>query len=101
MANTAKSFIATLRSKPDRRDDLIALQTELKSLVHEHEPDVLNYELLQSEDDPNLFYCIATFRDEAAYDKHMSIDFHDRLVPPILDCVDGEMDLKFFKSWSE
>ena len=98
MAQPAKSFIATLRAKPEKRDELIALQTELKSLVHEHEPDVWVYELYQSEDDENLFYCVATFKDEAAFDKHMTIDFHDRLVPPILKCVDGEMDLKFFKS---
>jgi quinol monooxygenase YgiN len=98
MANPAKSFIATLRSKPEKRADLIALQTELKALVHEHEPDVWNYELFQSEDDEDLFYCVATFKDEAAFDKHMSIDFHDRLVPPILECLAEDMDLKFFKS---
>lgn len=98
MSKTAKSFIATLRSKPEKRADLIALQTELKTLVHEHEPDVWVYELFQSEDDPDLFYCVATFKDEAAFDKHMSIDFHDRLVPPVLECLSEEMDLKFFKS---
>ena len=26
----------------------------------------------------------------------MSIDFHDRLVPPILECLDAEMQLEFF-----
>ena len=97
---TAKSFVATLRTKPEKRDELIALQTELKSLVHEHEPDVLVYELYQSDDDPDLFQCIATFRDEAAFEKHMHIDFHDRLVPPILECLAEDMDLKFFRSHS-
>ena len=98
MAEPAKSFIATLRVKPEKRADFIALQTELKRLVHQREPDALVYELLQSEDDPNLFQCVATFRDEAAYEKHMSIDFHDRLVPPILECLASDMKLAFFKS---
>lgn len=96
----AKSFIATLRVKPEKRDDFIALQTELKSLVHEHEPEVWVYEVLQAEDDENLFYCVATFRNEAAFDHHMQIDFHDRLVPPILECLDEDMQLAFLRSHS-
>ncbi len=96
--SVAKSFIAKLAVKPERRAEFIALQTELKGLANEHEPDVWVYELLESEDDPNLFYCVATFKDAAAFDAHMSIDFHDRLVPPILDCLASDMELAFYKS---
>lgn len=95
---TGKSFIAELRARPEKRDDLIRLQAELKSLVHAQEPDALVYELLQSDADPDLFQVVATFRDDAAFDHHMGIDFHDRLVPPILDCLDGEMKLAFYRS---
>ena len=98
MSQPGKSFVATLRTKPEKRDEFIALQTELKALVHEHEPDALVYELLQAEEDDNLFYCIATFRDQAAFDHHMQIDFHDRLVPPILECLAQDMELGFFRS---
>ncbi len=94
----AKSFIATLRTRPDKRAEFIALQTELKALVHRHEPDALAYELLQSDEEPDLFYCVATFRNEAAFDHHMQIDFHERLVPPILECLAQEMELAFFRS---
>lgn len=100
MTALAKSFIATLRVKPERRDQFIALQTELKRLVHSEEPDALVYELLQAEDDDDLFYCVATFRDQAAFDLHMGIDFHERLVPPILDCLAEDMKLAFFKSYA-
>jgi quinol monooxygenase YgiN len=93
-----KSFIAQLRAKPGRADELIRLQVELKGLVFEHEPDALVYELLRSEEDPNLFQVVATFKDDASFDQHMQIDFHDRLVPPILDCVEGEMQLAFYRS---
>jgi len=95
---SGKSFIAQLRAKPGRREELIALQCEMKSLAFEHEPGVVVYELFQSEDDPDLFQVVATFRDDAAFDTHMSIDFHDRLVPPILECVDGEMEIAFYRS---
>jgi len=95
---SGKSFIAELRAKPGRGPDLIALQTELKGLVFEQEPDALVYELFQSDEDPDLFQVVATFRDDAAFDHHMQIDFHDRLVPPILDCVEGEMKIAFYRS---
>ena len=95
---TAKSFIAKLIVKPGRRDEFVALQTELKSLVHAQEPDAMVYELLQSEEDADTFFCVATFKDRAAFDHHMGIDFHDRLVPPILDCLASEMELSFFRS---
>jgi quinol monooxygenase YgiN len=95
---SAKSFIAQLRTRPEKRGNMIALQLELKSLVFEREPDALVYELFQSESDPDLFQVIATFRDDAAYEKHMHIDFHDRLVPGILECVAEDMKLEFYRS---
>lgn len=98
MTAPGKSFIATLRVKPEKRDDFIALQTELKHLVKAHEPDAWVYELLQAEDDDTLFYCVATFRDDVAFDHHMHIDFHDQMVPPILECLAEDMRLAFFKS---
>ena len=93
-----KSFIARLRTRPEKREELIALQTELKSLVFAQEPDALVYELFQSETDPDQFECVATFRDEAAFDAHMTIDFHDRLVPPILECLAEDMTIAFYRS---
>lgn len=99
MAATAKSFIATLRVLPEKRTEFIALQTELKHLVFTHEPDALVYELMQADTDENLFYVVATFKDEAAFEHHMHIDFHDRLVPPVLACLAADMELQFFKSY--
>lgn len=96
----ARSFIAKLVVKPERRQEFVNLQTELKRLVHAQEPDALVYELLQSDDDPNTFFCIATFKDQGAFDHHMGIDFHDRLVPPILDCLAQDMELSFHRSLS-
>lgn len=96
----ARSFIAKLVVRPERREEFVRLQTELKALVHEQEPDALVYELLQSDDDPDTFFCVATFKDQAAFDHHMGIEFHDRLVPPILDCLAQDMELSFHRSLS-
>lgn len=93
-----KSFIAKLVARPDKAAELEALQTELRALVQAHEPDCEIYELFKSGDEPNTYYCIATFRSEAAFDHHMGIDFHDRLVPPILDCLARDMELSFHEA---
>src|SRR3546814_14517381 len=88
---TGKSFVAELRAKPKKRNDLIRLQIEMKLLVHQLEPDAIVYELFQSEEDPDLFICVATFRDDAAFEHHMQIDFHERLVPQIFECLAEDM----------
>jgi quinol monooxygenase YgiN len=95
-----KSFIARLVAKPEKAAELEALQVELRGLVHAHEPDCEFYELLKSTGEPNTYFCVATFKSEAAFDHHMGIDFHDRLVPPILDCLAQEMELSFHEAVS-
>lgn len=100
MSGPTKSFIAKLVAKPERRDRLIALQVELKQLVRAQEPDAWVYEFLQSSDDPDVFMCVATFKDEAAFEKHMHIDFHERLVPPIFETLAQEMEIAFYESLS-
>jgi quinol monooxygenase YgiN len=97
---SGKSFIAQLRTRPDKRADMIHLQSELKHLVFEHEPDAIVYELFQSDTDADLFQVVATFRNDEAFEKHMSIDFHERLVPEILDCLAQDMKLDFYRSLS-
>ncbi|MDD9797590.1 MAG: antibiotic biosynthesis monooxygenase [Alphaproteobacteria bacterium] len=90
------AFIAKLTIKPDMRAQFEAAQTELRTLTHKHEPNTPVYELLQSRDEPNVYFCVATFTDEAAFEYHMQTDFHDRLVPPIMDCLAGDMELSFY-----
>ncbi len=90
------AFIAKLVVKPEKRAEFEQLQTELRTLTHKHEPETPVYELIRLRDDPNVYYCVATFTSEDAFQHHMNIDFHDRLAPGILACLSEEMDLKFF-----
>jgi quinol monooxygenase YgiN len=95
-----KSFIAKLVAKPEKAADLEALQIELRALVQAQEPDCEVYELFKAEGESNTYFCVAIFKSEAAFDHHMGIDFHDRLVPPILDCLAEEMQLSFHAALS-
>ena len=91
--NDMTAFIAKLVTKPEKSKKFEELQMELRELTHEKEPDAYIYELLQSQDDSNTYFCIASFKDKQAFDHHMSIDFHDRIVPPLLDCLAQDMEL--------
>ncbi len=90
------TFIARLVVKPGKEADFERLQTELSRLTHDSEPDVLVYDVIKHRSEPSTSVVYARFRDEAAFQTHMKVDFHDRLVPPILACLSQEMDLQFY-----
>lgn len=90
------TFIATLVVKPGREADFERLQAELSQLTHQHEPDTLVYDVIRHRTKPSTYVCYARFRDEAAFQAHQKTPFHDRLVPPILDCLAADMQLDFF-----
>jgi quinol monooxygenase YgiN len=90
------SFIATLRIKPGHEAEFERLQRELSELTHAQEPDTIVYDILRSREAPDTYVVYGRFRDDAAFQLHQTTPFHDRLVPPILATVSGEMDLKFY-----
>lgn len=91
-------FIATLNVAEGREADFERLQTELSEIAHKEEPGLLVYDVIRHAEKPRKYVVYARFQDQAAFELHQDADFHQRLVPPILDCVEGEMDLQFFES---
>jgi quinol monooxygenase YgiN len=87
------TFIATLVIKPGKEAEFERLQQELSELTHAHEPGTLVYDVLKSRAKPRTYVVYGRFKDEPAFQAHQSSPFHDRLVPPIMACVEGDMDL--------
>ncbi len=90
------AFVAKLVVDPAKREEFEALQIELRELTHKNEPETPVYELIHSQDDENIYLCIATFTDQAAFEFHMQTDFHDRIAPKVLACLSQEMELGFY-----
>lgn len=90
------AFIATLNVARGKEAEFERLQTELSEIAHTSEPGLLVYDVIRHAENPGVYVVYARFRDEEAFESHQQADFHQRLVPPILDCVEGEMDLQFF-----
>lgn len=89
-------FIATLKIKPGMEAEFERLQKELSELTHANEPDTPVYDVIRHRERRDTYVVYARFKDEAAFNLHMATPFHERLVPPILACVEGAMDLQFY-----
>ncbi len=90
-------FIATLQVAEGKEADFERLQTELSEISHAREPGLVVYDVIRHAEKKGTYVVYARFRDQAAFEFHQEADFHHRLVPPILECVEGEMDLQFFE----
>jgi quinol monooxygenase YgiN len=90
------TFIATLVVKPGMESRFEALQRELSELTHAQEPATLVYDVIRHRTKPRTYVVYARFKDESAFEHHQTMPFHDRLVPPILDCLAEPMDLQFY-----
>ena len=90
------TFIATMKVAAGREAEFEAVCAELSEVSHREEPGLVSYDIIRNRDDPSTYVFYARFKDEDAFNFHQEADFHLRLVPPILDCVEGEMDLQFF-----
>jgi quinol monooxygenase YgiN len=89
-------FIATLKVQPGHEAEFERLQQELSQLTHQHEPDTYVYDVIRHRTQPGVYVVYAHFKDEAAFQKHQTTSFHDRLVPPIVATLAGDMDLQFY-----
>ena len=89
-------FIATLQVAAGKEEDFERLQTELSEISHAREPGLLVYDVIRHAEKKRTYVVYARFRDKEAFEFHQDAGFHHRLVPPILECVEGKMDLQFF-----
>lgn len=90
------TFIATLVIKPGLEAEFEHLQRELSEASHREEPDLMVYDVIRHRTKARTYVVYGRWRTDEAFQKHMSSPFHERLVPPILACVEGEMDLQMF-----
>jgi len=71
------TVIATVRAAPGRGPDLEADFRSYAEFVKANEPGTLMYTLSRSKSDPELYYALETYADEAAVQTHMA-NFQNR-----------------------
>ena len=90
------TFIATLVVKPGMEERFEKLQAELSRLTHDEEPDTLAYDVIRHRTQPRSYVVYARFRNEAAFQLHQTTKFHERLVPPIVECLAEPFAIAFY-----
>ena len=91
------TFIARLVVKAGKEAEFERLQRELSQLTHAQEPDTFVYDVLRHSEQPRTYVVYARFKDEAAFQYHQATPFHERLVPPIVECLEKPFDIEFFE----
>ena len=51
--------------------------------------------MIRHREKPGTYVVYARFKDEAAFEYHQTTDFHERLVPPIVECLAKPFDIEF------
>jgi len=90
------TFIAKLVVKPGMEQEFERLQTELSLLTHEREPDTYVYDVIRHREQARTYVVYARFKDEASFQHHQTTPFHEKLVPPIVACLDKPFEIEFF-----
>ena len=90
------TFIATLVVKPGMEERFEKLQAELSGLTHAREPGTLVYDVIKHRTEPRTYVVYARFKDEAAFQLHQTTPFHERLVPPIVECLAKDFAIAFY-----
>ena len=65
------TVIATVRAKPGMGADLEADFRAWAEVVKANEPGTLQYTLSRSREDPDVYYALELYQDEAAVEAHM------------------------------
>ena len=88
------TVIATVRAKPGLGAELEADFRAYAEVVKKNEPGTLMYTLSRSREDPDLYYALETYADEAAVQAHIA-NFHSRPAgpdiaagPPLIQVLD-------------
>jgi quinol monooxygenase YgiN len=85
-----------VRTKPEKRDEFVALITELRRNVLQHEPGTYVYEFLQGAD-PNEFVFFECYKDKAAQEIHQNQPYHVAMAPAGWACLDGDPIIEFLQ----
>ncbi|HHX64709.1 MAG TPA: antibiotic biosynthesis monooxygenase [Chloroflexi bacterium] len=80
-----KILVVKIQVKPEFRERFIEATFGDARGANEDEPDCMRFDFLQDEADPNTFYLYEVYRDDAAFQHHLTtphfLTWRDRVDP--------------------
>lgn len=89
-------IVMHVRTKPEKSNEFARLTAQLQKDVRAHEPDVLVYQVMRAEDDPDLFVMTEVFASQAAYEAHPEMPYHKAMSAAGWACVEGQPEIRRF-----
>ncbi len=89
------TVIAYFFAKPEKRGELEEILRGLVDRTRE-EPGCINYDLHQSDDDPNVFVFYENWRSRSDWDEHNQKPFLTRLLDKRMDFLTKDIEVKSY-----
>jgi quinol monooxygenase YgiN len=83
------TFVARLKAKPGKAEELRALLAHVRDETRRQEPGVVYYDFAVSADDADDHVVIEVYRDEAAQASHMQSAWVQESLPRTMPLLDG------------
>jgi quinol monooxygenase YgiN len=88
-----------LKVLPDKVAEFEVLVAQLVRDVHANEPGVHAYEVRRVKDQPLTYVYFISFKNQAAFDRYSSADWHTQVSPKIIALLDGNPVFEDFESF--
>jgi quinol monooxygenase YgiN len=92
------TFIAHLKVLPENGPAFEALLTHVRDSTRANEPGVVYYDFGKSADEPDIYFVIEVYRDEAAHASHMETPWVKDSIPESRRLVEGKFDIRQYVS---
>ncbi|MGE0386170.1 MAG: putative quinol monooxygenase [Gammaproteobacteria bacterium] len=86
----------TMRAKPGKESELIALFKQMQAAIHAGEPGTRYYDLFASRKDPLTFHLLEKYEDKAALKAHMQSEGFKSLGARLGEVADGPPEIVMF-----
>jgi len=79
-----------LKIQADKVEEFEALVAQLVRDVHAHEPGLQTYEVRRVKGQPLTYFYFLSFQDQAAFDRYAAAEWHMKMSPKAVACLDGD-----------
>ncbi|MEM7612625.1 MAG: antibiotic biosynthesis monooxygenase [Pseudomonadota bacterium] len=83
------SFLSRMTIHADKKEQFVQCCTELTEKVLAHEPECLYFRFYKLRDEPLGYAVFESFLNDDAEEAHMKTDYFERIVPGLVECLDG------------
>ena len=79
-----------------RQEEFARIVRELAQKVRANEPSCLDYRLVRSRHEPDVYLLLERYTDDAALAEHVNATHYVEAVPDLMECLDGLPEIAIY-----